>query len=909
MESFSSSQAANSVIDPALIRRHKWWSMSVGETLSALLAGYEGLTSEEAEARRAVFGLNQLEEEEETSALTVWIRQFKSPLIYILLLAAAVTLTVGEFVDTLVIAAVLVLNAVIGFVQERRAERSARALRELVVTRARVMRDSREQQVDARELVPGDMLIVEAGARVPADCRVVDASALEADESLLTGESTTVGKRDAVLDPDTQIADRDNMLFMGSVITRGRGRSVVVATGPSTQLGEIAGSIKEIGLVETPIQQRMARFARVIGLAVLAASAIGFGIGFALGEDPQHLFLTFVALAVAAIPEGLPIVLTVTLSIGVNRMARRHVIIRRLPAVETLGSCSVIGSDKTGTLTQNRMTVQRIYAEGRDFTVTGSGHGEDGEIIHDGNGVLLEEWPQLRLTLIAGALSNDATISRVDGGLEAHGDPTEIALLISAYKAGLTKGELEKEFPRGKDIPFDPELRYSASFHASGDGTIAFVKGAPEQMVDMCAWSDPAERERVLDVAHRMAGDGLRVLAMASKEYSGPLEALGAPAEELSGLTFLGLQAMIDPPREEAIAAVRGCQEAGIRVVMITGDHAVTGLAIARKLGIARESDKVLTGADLDRTTDDELEEAAQRVPVYARVSPQHKLRVVNALQRTGSVVAVTGDGVNDAPALRAADIGVAMGKSGTDVAKEAADMVITDDNFASIFAAVEEGRIVFENVRKVTFFLIATGLGTVLAVLASIMFRFELPFLPAQLLWLNLVTNGIQDVALAFEPGEEGVLQRPPRSRREGVISGLLWIRTAIAGTVLACGTLLLFLLEIHADSSIEYARTVALTTAVLFQVFHLQNARSERRSAFVLSPLTNRFLFVGTAIAVAIHIAAIYLPPTQFVLKLEPVDAITWVKMIAVASTVVLAVEAHKLLTRRSGRDDRLR
>lgn len=898
MDFSSRAREAEAVIDPSSIGGRAWWSASAEETLLALRAGSNGLSSEEAEARRAVFGLNQLEEEEEASALAVWIRQFKSPLIYILLLAAAVTLAVGEFVDTLVIAAVLILNAVIGFVQERRAERSARALRELVVTRARVVRDSREQQVDARELVPGDLISVDAGAKVPADCRIVDASALEADESLLTGESTTVSKRDEVLDPDTQLADRDNMLFMGSVITRGRGRAVVVATGSGTQLGQIAGSIKEIGLLETPIQQRMARFARVIGLAVLVASAIGFGVGFALGEDPQHLFLTFVALAVAAIPEGLPIVLTVTLSIGVNRMARRHVIIRRLPAVETLGSCNVIGSDKTGTLTQNRMTVQRIHSEGRDFTVTGPGSGEDGEIVLDGDGVVLEEWPRLRLTLVAGALPNDATISRQDGGLEAHGDPTEIALLVSACKAGLVKEDLEKEFPRLKDIPFDTELRYSASFHASGDGAVAFVKGAPERIADMCAWSDPPERERVLDVAHRMANDGLRVLAMAGKKSADPQ---GTPETELSGLTFLGLQGMIDPPREEAIAAVRGCQEAGIRVVMITGDHAVTGLAIATKLGIAAESDPVLTGAELDRIDDEELAKAVQRVPVYARVSPQHKLRVVKALQTSGSVVAVTGDGVNDAPALRAADIGVAMGRSGTDVAKEAADMVITDDNFASIFAAVEEGRIVFDNVRKVTFFLIATGLGTVLAVLASIMFRFELPFLPAQLLWLNLVTNGIQDVALAFEPGEKGVLRRPPRPRSEGVISGLLWVRTAIAGTVLACGTLLLFLLEIHADSSIEHARTVALTTAVLFQVFHLQNARSEHRSAFAVSPLANRFLFVGTTIALAIHIAAIYLPPTQFILRLEPVDAMAWVKMIAVASTVILAVEVHKLLARR--------
>lgn len=877
-----------------------WWSIPAAETFDVLKTGQQGLSAEEADRRLEAFGPNQLEEERQTSAFTVLLRQFKSPLIYILIFAALVTLAIGEVVDTIVIAAVLGLNAVIGFTQERGAERGARALREMIVTRARVLRDGREQQIDARELVPGDLITVEAGAKVPADCRILVANALEVDESLLTGESTTVGKQVDVLDTDVPLADRTNMLFTGSVITRGRGRALVVATAQNTQLGLIAGSIREIPQMDTPIQQRMARFARLIGIVVLIVSVVGFIGGLALGEDPQDLFLTFVALAVAAIPEGLPIVLTITLAIGVRRMAARHVIIRQLPAVETLGSCNVIGSDKTGTLTQNRMTVQRIYIPGREFAVTGSGYEAEGRVLLDGFEVDVAEQAELRLTLLAGVLCNDASISQEDHTLQAHGDPTEIALLVSGWKAGLVREELEEAYPRVREIPFDAETRYSATFHRKDGRTIAFVKGAPERLVEMCAWSDTGERDRVLQTAHNMADEGLRVLAVACREWDGEPQQTESSPDHLSTLRFLGLQGMMDPPRDEAIAAVRGCQEAGIRVVMITGDHAVTGLAIARELGIAAVSDKAVSGSELDRIDDEGLERLVQDVPVYARVSPQHKLRIVQALQRTDQVVAVTGDGVNDAPALRAADIGAAMGKSGTDVAKEAADMVITDDNFESIFAAVEEGRIVFDNVRKVTFFLIATGFGTVVAVLASLAFGFELPFRPAQLLWLNLVTNGIQDVALAFEPGEKDVLKRPPRSRHEGVISRLLWVRTAIAGSVLAAGTLLLFLLEVNSDSSIEHARTVALTTMVLYQVFHLQNARSEHRSAFAVSPLSNRLLFVGTAIAVAIHAVALYLPPTQFILQVEPVSALTWVKMIGVASTVILAVEAHKVLTR---------
>lgn len=879
-----------------------WWTLTPEEALVELQVSEAGLSSAEAHERLRVFGLNQLEAKGGPGVLALILRQFMSPLIYILLIAAVVTVVLQEYIDASIIGAVLVLNAVIGFTQEFRAERSMEALRQLATTRAHVVRDRREQLIDARELVPGDVVFVEAGAKVPADCRILHASALEADESLITGESTTVAKMISPVDGDVPVADRANMLLMGTIATRGRGRAVVAATGPRTQLGLIAEKVQEISKVEPPLLQRMNRFARVVGVAILAASAVGFVAGMALGEDPHDLFLTLVALAVAAIPEGLPVVLTITLAIGVSRMAARHVIIRHLPAVETLGSCSVIGSDKTGTLTQNRMTVQRVYAGGQEFQVTGSGYQASGQFLLDAQPTDPSPTSPLHLTLMAGALCNDAAATPVNGEFEVRGDPTEIALLVAASKAGLLKNELEQQHPRRAEIPFDPERRYAATLHSSESGLRLFVKGAPEQVLEMSssALGEPSlDHAGILDTAERMATEGLRVLAMAYAEIEG--DATDAIQEEdLRDLVFLGLQGMMDPPRDEVRDAVRGCQKAGIRVLMITGDHATTGLAIAQQLGIADGDGHALTGVDLDLLDDKQLERAVGETSVYARVSPQQKLRIVTAVQEQGHVMAVTGDGVNDGPALRAADIGIAMGRSGTDVAKEASDMVITDDNFASIFAAVEEGRVVFDNVRKVTFFLIATGVGTVLSVLASIIFRFELPFLPAQLLWLNLVTNGVQDVALAFEPGEKDVLKRPPRPKQEGIISPLLWERTAIVGIVLAVGTLLLFLLEVHSDASLEQARTVALTTMVFFQVFHVANSRSEHLSAFAKSPFSNRFLLVGTTVAVLVHVAALYLPPTQYILRVEPLDLWTWAKMVATASSVILAVELHKLLRR---------
>ena len=842
-----------------------------------------GLPSQEAARRLAEQGRNELEQQAATPRLTILARQFRSPLIYILLVAAAVSVALGQYSDAGVIATVLVFNAVVGFMQEDRAERSLDALRRLAVTRARVVRDGQEQEVDAAELVVGDVVLVDAGAKVPADSRVLDAAALEADESLLTGESATVTKSPEPVPADAPAAERSDALFMGTVVTRGRGRALVTATGAATELGRIARTVRGIGTVATPLQQRLAAFTRLIGIAAIASAALGFALGVAAGEPYDEMLLTMVALAVAALPEGLPIVLTVVLAISVNRMAARRAIVRRLPAVETLGSCTVIGSDKTGTLTQNRMTVESVFAGGRE-------HGPPGPGYDAAPGT------DLHYTLLAGALCNDARAASDGDGRAETGDPTELALIHAALDAGLDVEALAAALPRVGEIPFDSDTRFAATFHRDGGRTLVLVKGAPEAVAAMCA----GDSGTALAEAHVMAERGLRVLAMAWGEQDGGAGADGQ--EPPRDLRFAGLQGMIDPPRPEARAAVAACRRAGIRPLMITGDHAVTGLAIARDLGIAGPGEEALTGRDLDRLVDTELEDVAQRVPVYARVSPQHKLRIVEALRRRGEVVAVTGDGVNDAPALKAADIGAAMGRTGTDVAKDAADMVVTDDDFATIVAAVEEGRVAFDNVRKTTFFLISSNAAAVLAVLASLVAQLPLPFVAAQLLWLNLVTNSVQDIALAFEPGEPDVLDRRPRPRAEGVISRVLWERTLISAVVMAAGTLLLFLLERDAGGSDERAQTVALTTLVVFSALHAGNARSEYLSAFRKSPFSNPFLLVGTIAAVGVHAIALQLPFTQSVLHLEPLPLSEWAKIVLVGLSVIVAVEIHKLVRRRA-------
>lgn len=886
-----------------------WHALAPDEVERLLGTSPRGLSGDEARERLAAFGPNQLEEEPPTPAILVLLRQFRSPLIYILLAATVVTLLLEEYIDAGVIAAVLALNATIGFAQERRAEHAVRALQQLVVPHARVVRDGREWEIDSRDLAPGDVVLLEPGARVPADLRLVGVNGLQIDESLLTGESLPRTKRATEVSERAPIADRVSMAYTGTVVTSGRGHGLVVATGARTALGEIAGMIRSETAEETPLQQRMARFARVIGIAIGMASIVAFASGVLLGESVHDMFLTAVALAVAAIPEGLPVVFTITLALGVRRMARRNAIVRRLPAVETLGSTTVIGSDKTGTLTENRMTVQQIWAGGEHYTLD-----TVARCIRDARGRTVSVdgggHEALRLTLLAGALTNEAEAYDTSDGIRFTGDPTDAALLVSAMAGGLAPDEERDDAPVLAEIPFEPDRRYSATVRRIGERDVMFVKGAPERVVEMCAHTmtqhgiGPIDGDEIHAASRRMAREGLRVLAMAMREATESL-ASGGEVADPGGLVFCGLQGMLDPPRAGVRDAVQACRDAGVRVVMITGDHAITARAISQRLGIAGADGDALTGTDIASMPDERLQERVDEVSVFARVSPEEKLRIVRALERRGEVVAVTGDGVNDAPALKAAAIGIAMGRGGTDVAREAADMVLADDNFVSIAAAIEEGRVTFDNLRKATFFLVSTGVATIVAILFGVWAQWPLLMLPAQLLWLNLVTNGLQDVALAFEPGERGVLERPPRRPSEGVLSRLLWQRAALAGTVMAAATLVLFRWELDRTDTLARAQTVALTTMVIAMAFHAGNARSESTSVFRLSPVSNPFLFVATACAVAIHVAALYLPPTQYVLRVEPLELAAWVRVLAAASTVLIVVEIDKLLRgrRRSG------
>jgi magnesium-transporting ATPase (P-type) len=865
----------------------------------------EGLAADEAAARLEKFGRNELEQEEPKGALEILLSQFKSPLIYILLVAGVATIAIGEYIDTGVIAAVLVLNATVGFIQERKADQSVHALMQLAAPKAVVIRDGSRQEVDSAELVPGDVVLLESGTRVPADLRIVSATALRIDESLLTGESSPVTKRTDPAADDALAAERSSMAHMGSIVASGRGRTVVAETGLSTELGQISEQMRGEEDLESPLTIRMRRFANIIAVAVGASAVATFGLGLAIGESPAEMFLTAVALAVAIVPEGLPVALTVAMALGVRRMAQRNALIRRLPAVETLGSTNTIGSDKTGTLTQNRMTVQRIWAGGRMYTL----REDDAEAEVDYLAELSDEGP-VRVALLSGVLTNEANLRGWENGEPStDGDPTEAALLVAAARVGLDPGQTRDEHPMVVEVPFEPDLRYSLAVREHDGGHRMWVKGAPERIVELCTGMLGADgevtsldRETVLDVAHEMANRGLRVLAMAYRDA--PESYTEEDAPEPDELVLAGLQGMLDPPREGVRESIAGCKGAGIRVLMITGDHAATATAIALDLEVIDDPEaQVITGHQVEKMSDEDLAEHVRTVQVYARVSPEHKFRIVKALQSHGEVAAVTGDGVNDAPALRAADIGVAMGKSGTDVAREASDMVLADDNFVSIYNAVEEGRVVFDNVRKVTFFLVSTGVAAIVAILYSLGARLPLPFLPAQLLWLNVVTNGLQDVALAFEPGEKGVLKRPPRRRNEPIVSKLLWERKLFTGVTMAAGSLVMFTWTLGRDETIEQARTTALTTMVIFMAFHVYNSRSEWQSIFLLNPLRNPFLLAATLGALAIHAAALHWEPTQFVLRVEPVDGGTWLRMVAVASTVVLVSELHKLLRRSAG------
>ena len=880
----------------------KWYQLNIDAVYTECGTRSEGLAALEVEERLKQYGPNSLPEEEGLSRLKVLLHQFKSPLIYILIVAAVVTAILGEYIDTGVIAAVVILNAVVGYFQEYKAETSVRALKGLVVAKARVIRDGKEEEVPSEGLVPGDIVLLASGAKVPADLRLVEVNELRAEEAALTGESVPVEKTvGPIAEEHLTAGDQTNMAFMGTIIVNGRARGVVVETGRKTILGQIARDVKELSVTETPLQRKIVRFAQFIGLLVLVSAAAIIVLGLMLKMALADLFTTAVAAAVATVPEGLPIVVTVTMAIGITRMARRNAILRKLSAAETLGSTTIICSDKTGTLTKNEMTVKVVYDGHHVFEVTGSGYDPEGEILHDWEPADEVSLKGLHTLLRIGLLCNESRMVQEEGRFRIDGDPTEGALIVSAMKAGLDPEGENKGYPQMGIIPFESDRGFMATIHKHDDGWVIFLKGAPERVLDMCSElpsGEAVDRTKIIETAERFAEDGLRVLAMAYKKV-GKDTVTGKFTHDHLGndLVFAGLQGMIDPPRPEVIEAIGGCKEAGIRVAMITGDHAFTAAAVGRMIGLGEKKAPAITGKELEVMSDDELFDRVRKTAIYARVSPQHKLRIVQQYMRHGEIVAVTGDGVNDAPALKAAHIGAAMGRTGTDVAREAADMVITDDNFASIFHAVEEGRIVFDNIRKVTMFLIPTGFAAIISILVSMLLEIPVPFVAAQLLWINLVTNGFQDVALAFEPGEKDIIRRKPRSPKEGIMSGLMFRRSAIVGVLIAAGVIYNFYDALSGGSSIEHARTIAMTTMVLFQFFQAWNSRSETRSVFRINPLSNPFLFYSMIAAFLAQIAVIYVPALQWVFRTDALSGVEWLRIIAAAVTVIAAVEIDKL------------
>ena len=887
----------------AALDTHTVHSRDVSEIVRSLGAYAEGLSQTEAAERLAKHGRNHLPEQEPPPLWEIILRQFLNPLIYILVAAAVVSLLIGDFKDAGFIAGVLALNAVIGSWQEWKAERSSQALRNLLHIRAVVLRDGEPIEIDAEEVVPGDIVWLESGNRVPADLRLIQSHGLEIDESLLTGESLAVRKESDWRGPEqTPVADRLNMAYAASIVIRGRGKGVVVATGTTTMVGQLALDVLGTSGGTPPLLERMERFSHTIAYVVLAAVAVVSVLGIVVhGQTLQEMFLFGVALAVSAIPEGLPAALTVALAMATTRMARRGVIVRRLAAVEGLGSCTLIASDKTGTLTCNELTVRDVrLPDGTDLEVRGEGFVPDGEVLLHGKPVQAQDCEPLRRLARAAVLCNEADLHRRDGEWVWHGDPTDVALLTLGEKVGVRREILLNQYPQVNEIPFEPEDQFAATFHLPPEGGAirTVVKGAPERVLGMCDWSGDDRRLREFQgMAEAMAEQGFRVLALAEGPAASDLTEDKAPPQP-TGLEFCGFIGMIDPLRPGVREAVERCHEAGITVCMVTGDHPVTALAISRDLGLADSPKQVVSGTELGEMSPEQMRAAIHRGRVFARVAPRQKFELVEAARADGHFVAVTGDGVNDAPALRAANIGVAMGKSGTDVARESAELVISDDNFATIVSGIEEGRIAYDNVRKVIYLLISTGAAEVLLIAAAISVGtwLPLPLLPVQLLWLNLVTNGIQGIALAFEPGEAGILRRKPRRPTEPIFNQLMIERTLVAAIVMAAVGVAAFWWMIRDGWSTAAASNGLLLLLVLFENIHIGNCRSETRSALILSPLRSPFLLAGAICALLVHVVGMHVPVLQSVLRTQPVSLSTWATMFALALTVFLAVEIHK-------------
>jgi Ca2+-transporting ATPase len=872
-----------------------WYSLEVKDAAARLETSLpSGLSQEEAVRRLAQYGPNELETAGAVAPWRLLLEQFRNVLIMILLAAVGLSVILGHATEAIVITAIVLLAALLGFVQEYRAERAIEALGRMAAPTATVVRDGEEVDVPARELVPGDMVLLHAGDRAPADGRLDEAVNLQVEESALTGESLPVEKQIAALDGDggRPLGDRTNMVYSGTAVTYGRGRAVVVATGMQTEFGGIARMLETIERGKTPLQLSLDRVAMLLARAALVVVLLVVSLGLVRGEPLLDMLLFGVALAVAVVPEALPAVITISLTLAAQKMVRRNALVRRLPAIETLGSVTVICSDKTGTLTRDEMTVRKVFAGGKLVEVSGAGYQPEGEFSRDGSRV---EPPSAVLDALRGAaLASDAQlVEQADGQWLVRGDPTEGALLVAATKAGLERAQLEERFPRVHEIPFTSESKRMTTLHATPDGTVAYMKGAPEVVLASCRL-EPDERDVLLARARELAGEALRVIAVGWR-------ADATPGNAERDLTFLGLIGMIDPPRAEAKPAVDKCRAAGIKPVMITGDHPLTAQAIARELGILTDG-RAVTGAELETMDDAELEREAEGIQVYARVSPTHKLRVVEALQRRGHTVAMTGDGVNDAPALKKADIGVAMGITGTDVAKEAAAMTLTDDNFASIVSAVEAGRGVFANIKKYLMYLLAANLGEIGLLLGASVLGKPLPLSAVQILYVNLATDGLPALALSVDPAEPDLMRRPPRSRKTGIFTRPVLTLIGVGGAWSALVTLVLFTGALAAGRTLAEAMTMTFATLVLIEFFKAYSFRSDRNSVLE-RPFANRWLNLAILWELALVMLVVNLPVLQDAFDTRPLSLGTWLIVAGSAFTIVPVLELAKRVIRPRG------
>jgi Ca2+-transporting ATPase len=892
-----------------------WHQLSDSETLKLLESDRDhGLEHSAVERRQSEFGPNRISQRTGQGPLVRFLLEFHQPLIYILLAAALITAILGEWVDSGVILGVVIVNAVIGFVQESNALKAIDALARAMTSEATVLRNGKKIRVSAPALVPGDIVFLQAGDKVPADLRLLSCRELRTDESTLTGESLPIEKHARPLESETVLADRRNMVYSSTLVTYGTATGIVVATGDRTEIGRISELITSADVLATPLTRKITDFSRVLLYAILGMAALTFIVGVLRGESTLQMVMAAVALAVGAIPEGLPAAMTITLAIGVSKMAKRNAIIRKLPAVETLGSTTVICSDKTGTLTQNQMTVREVYAGGEQFAVSGVGYAADGELSCHGQAIDAHQHPLLIECLHAGLLCNDSAMTQTADGWQIVGDPTEAALIVSAQKAGLCPEAIKQQWPRLDAIPFESQHQYMATLHDRGPDRqpVVYVKGSVEGILQRSDSSLAADgttavlaADSVHQCVHEMASVGLRVLAFARAEL--PRGTTSIQHLDVSGgLRFLGLQGMIDPPRQEAMEAVSACQTAGIQVKMITGDHAATATAIAAQIGLlgappADGSEPVITGQRLAQLSDAELHDVVERTAVFARVVPEQKLRLVKALQGRGHVVAMTGDGVNDAPALKQADIGVAMGISGTEVAKEAADMVLTDDNFASIEAAVEEGRGVFDNLTKFIVWTLPTNMGEGLVILAAVFVGATLPILPVQILWINMTTAVLLGLMLAFEKQEPGIMQRSPRDPTMPILTGALVARILLVSGVLLVGAFGSFQWALDQGFSDAAARTVAVNVFVIVELCYLFNCRSLTKSMFALGLFSNPWIGVGAAIMLTLQFGFTYLPWMNQIFHSAPIGWDAWWRILLTGLAAYLLVGLEKWVRRR--------